>query len=180
MLLRYLPVFPVFGGGQSLYQPISAGDLCEIISNLCVNMDQLDSDASQSSENCAIIEVGGRQTLPFKSILQATAPLRPLWLPPYLIPVPAAVGLMQAAVMERLFPANSALRITQDQVRLLQLNNCVHGSTAGYSKRSFIVSTNSATEEFGRKAEELMFSSFDKRNEQLRGLDDLFANGRWK
>jgi hypothetical protein len=89
--------------------------------------------------------------------------------------------------MERLIPVGSALRITQDQVRLLQLDNCVHGSSVTLSKRSAVISIGASysvpgDKSMGQLAERIMFSTFDLagQRQQLKGLSDLFAKGQWK
>jgi hypothetical protein len=50
----------------------------------------------------------------------------PSWLPPYFIHLPVPLALIQAAIFERIFPPGNPMRISRDQIRMLQLGKHVH------------------------------------------------------
>jgi len=109
-LLRYLPVAPLIGGGQTKFQPIYVGDLAEAIVR-CVEDD---------ATNAQTYELGGGTVYSLKEVfelcLRITERSRPM------VSLPFWMMSMQAAVMGLLPGAP----LTLDQVRLLRLDNVVN------------------------------------------------------
>jgi hypothetical protein len=102
----------------------------------------------------------------FKDILKKTTSGQRL-----LLPVPVSVGLLQAALLELVVPQTSPLRITQDQVRLLQEPNIVHGSTLDSPVTFCRVDSG---------ADEQTFKEMLVGAARMHALDDVYAAGIWK
>ncbi|KAI8056717.1 NAD(P)-binding protein [Syncephalis plumigaleata] len=136
-IARYLPVMPVFGGGQTRYQPVYVGDVARAI-YVCAkggvkytedpesvrlgmrNADELDIYGKT-------IELGGPTVYTYRQLIEICLNTAQLRRP--IISLPWWIGHLQGAVMERL-PLN-LFTITRDQVRLLQLDNKVSNSALG-------------------------------------------------
>jgi NADH dehydrogenase len=110
-LSRYLPVLPVFGKGDTRFQPVFVGDigrLVEILTRNAVN----DADGR-------IIEAAGPDIFTFRQIMALvvdnTGRFRPI------ISVPWKLGELQGEIMQRL-PTN-LFTITRDQIEQLKLDN---------------------------------------------------------
>ncbi|KDQ20489.1 hypothetical protein BOTBODRAFT_26509 [Botryobasidium botryosum FD-172 SS1] len=115
-LSRFLPFLPVFGGGNSRFQPVFVGDLAHVI-EICTR------DDSAVQDVCAgkVIQCGGPDVLTYREmmslILKHTHRTRPI------ISLPWAAGFAQGFIMERL-PLNP-LTLTRAQVKQLQMDNIV-------------------------------------------------------
>lgn len=111
-LSRYLPVLPVFGKGDTRFQPVYAGDIGLLVEILTRNSPVKVADGK-------IIEATGPDVLTFRQIMQLvvdhTGRFRPI------ISVPWMLGELQGEVMQRL-PIN-LFTITRDQIEQLKLDN---------------------------------------------------------
>ena len=109
-LLSRLPVFPLYYSGKTLFMPIHAKDLVEIIFNVV-----------SKNTNSQIIECVGPETITFKEILEKL--LKLIGKRRLLLPVPLIFGKTIAKVFQ-LMP-NPLL--TEDQLRLLKYDNVASG-----------------------------------------------------
>ena len=117
-MARLFPALPLIGGGNGLMQPVFVGDVAEAIA-LAVD---------GKAEAGTTYELGGPDARRFKEvmafILETTGRRRAL-VP---LPLPAAMAMARATETAKglafgLFP--EMLDMTQDQVRLLQVDNVV-------------------------------------------------------
>lgn len=117
-IARLSPVLPLFGGGETRFQPVFAGDVANAVA-LALN---------GGAKAGAIYELGGPETPRFRDlmafILRVTGRKR------LLAPVPFAIGRYLAGATELanalslgLFPQD--LLFTRDQLRLLARDNVV-------------------------------------------------------
>ena len=109
-LLNRLPVFPLYYSGKTLFMPIHAKDLVEIIFNVV-----------SKNTNSQIIECVGPETMTFKEILQKL--LKLIGKRRLLLPVPLIFGKTIAKVFQ-LMPKPL---LTEDQLRLLKYDNVASG-----------------------------------------------------
>ena len=161
---------PIFGSGESVYQPITVSDLAQVVVNAAR------SDISLAAGETCLIEVGGNKAHKFRDLIfrvsrkAAYAPgtwMRTI-LPPFYLPIPIPVALFQASLFERIFPPGSPLRVTQDQVRMLQLDNCVSGTSIG----------NPQTFKFVRSvAQENRLKTQLIENVKFQSVDDIYRAG---
>jgi uncharacterized protein YbjT (DUF2867 family) len=107
-MLRRLPVFPLFGGGQTRLQPAYVEDVAEAITR-----------ATRELHSGMCYELGGPQVYIYRSLLEVIA--QSLGTKPLLVPVPFDLWHMFVLIAE-LFPH---LPITRDQVELMQIDNVV-------------------------------------------------------
>jgi len=113
-LSRYLPVLPVFGKGDTRFQPVYAGDIGRLV-------DILTRDNVIPITNCKgkIIEAVGPEVLTFRQMMKIvvdyTGRFRPI------VALPWVVGELQAEVMQ-LLPQN-IFTITHDQIEQLKVDN---------------------------------------------------------
>jgi NADH dehydrogenase len=114
-MLRRLPVFPLFGGGQTRLQPVYVEDVAEAITRV---MQELDSKLCY--------ELGGPRVYTFKSLLEVIA--QSLGTKPLLIPVPFDLWRMLALAGE-MFPHPP---ITRNQVELMRIDNVVSLDSPGF------------------------------------------------
>jgi len=107
-LSRYLPVLPVFGKGDTRFQPVYVGDIGLIVEILTRH-----GPRAVKAADGKIIEAAGPDVLTFRQIMQLvvdhTGRFRPI------ISVPWMIGELQGEVMQRL-PIN-LFTITRNQVR---------------------------------------------------------------
>jgi len=113
-LARYLPVLPVFGKGETRFQPVYAGDIGRLVEILTR------PDVNRSTDfKGKIIEAAGPDILTFRQMMKLvvdhTGRFRPI------VAFPWVVGELQAAMM-RLLPA-SIFTITPDQIEQLKVDN---------------------------------------------------------
>ena len=109
-LLSRLPVFPLYYSGKTLFMPIHAKDLVEIIFNVV-----------SKNTNSQIIECVGPETMTFKEILKKL--LKLIGKRRLLLPVPLIFGKTIAKVFQ-LMPKPL---LTEDQLRLLKYDNVASG-----------------------------------------------------
>ena len=109
-LLNRLPVFPLYYSGKTLFMPIHAKDLVEIIFNVV-----------SKNTNSQIIECVGPETMTFKEILEKL--LKLIGKRRLLLPVPLIFGKTIAKVFQ-LMPKPL---LTEDQLRLLKYDNVASG-----------------------------------------------------
>ena len=109
-LLNRLPVFPLYYSGKTLFMPIHAKDLVEIIFNVV-----------SKNTNSQIIECVGPETMTFKEILKKL--LKLIGKRRLLLPVPLIFGKTIAKVFQ-LMPKPL---LTEDQLRLLKYDNVASG-----------------------------------------------------
>ncbi|KAF8481813.1 NAD-P-binding protein [Russula ochroleuca] len=111
-LSRYLPVLPVFGKGDTRFQPVYVGDVGRLVEILTRKNAVNDADGK-------IIEAGGPDVLTFRQIMTLvvvhTGRFRPI------ISVPWKLGELQGEIMQRLPP--NVFTITRDQIEQLKLDN---------------------------------------------------------
>ncbi|KAI3651717.1 hypothetical protein MP228_003020 [Amoeboaphelidium protococcarum] len=172
-LTALFPVFPIFGSGKSLYQPIYVEDLCKVIKNSI--------EHQTAPSNYALVEVGGSQVYTFKDLISRTTrwwgmksgSLMRSLMPPFFVHVPVAVALIQARIFELITPYNSSLRITTDQVRMLQLDNNVHGSTLSEAIKVAVI-------EHSEGVDPLTIKESVSKDVAFKSVDDLYSAGKWK
>ena len=109
-LLSRLPVFPLYYSGKTLFMPIHAKDLVDIIFNVV-----------SKNTNSQIIECVGPETMTFKEILEKL--LKLIGKRRLLLPVPLIFGKTIAKVFQ-LMPKPL---LTEDQLRLLKYDNVTSG-----------------------------------------------------
>ncbi len=114
-LARFLPALPLYGGGRTRFQPVYVCDLADAI---LAAIDQ-PSAAGQT------YEIGGPRTYSFAELMRIT--LSEVRRRRLLLPVPFAVGALQAALFELL--PNPPL--TRDQLRQLRHDNMVAPGALG-------------------------------------------------
>src|SRR5262245_1788075 len=116
-MLRRLPVFPLFGDGQTRLQPAYVEDVAEAIARAVQNF------------RCEICyELGGPRVYAYRSLLEVIA--RSLGKKPLLVPVPIGLWRMFALVAET-FPQAP---ITRNQVELMQMDNVVSPDAPGFAE----------------------------------------------
>ena len=109
-LLSRLPVFPLYYSGKTLFMPIHAKDLVDIIFNVV-----------SKNTNSQIIECVGPETMTFKEILEKL--LKLIGKRRLLLSVPLIFGKTIAKVFQ-LMPKPL---LTEDQLRLLKYDNVASG-----------------------------------------------------
>ncbi|MCS6854892.1 MAG: complex I NDUFA9 subunit family protein [Elioraea sp.] len=108
-LAQVLPALPLFGGGTTRFQPVYVGDVADAA------MAALDRAEAAGKT----YELGGPRVYSFREILEFI--LRTTGRRRFLLPVPYAVGALQA----RLFELLPKPLLTRDQLLLLQRDNVV-------------------------------------------------------
>ena len=116
-LSRFLPALPLYGGGHTRFQPVYVCDVADAI------VAAIDTPAAAGQ----IYELGGPQTYSFADLMRVT--LREIRRRRLLLPLPFAVGSVQAALFELL--PNPPL--TRDQLRQLRRDNVVAPGALGLS-----------------------------------------------
>ena len=109
-LLSRLPVFPLYYSGKTLFMPIHAKDLVDIIFNVVSN-----------NTNSQIIECVGPETMTFKEILEKL--LKLIGKRRLLLPVPLFAG----KTIAKAFQLMPKPLLTEDQLRLLKYDNVASG-----------------------------------------------------
>jgi uncharacterized protein YbjT (DUF2867 family) len=116
-MLRRLPVFPLFGGGQTRLQPAYVEDVAEAIARVM-----------QEPDSKVCYELGGPRVYTYRSLLEVIA--QSLAKKPLLVPVPFDLWRMFAVAAE-MFPQPP---ITRDQVELMQIDNVVSLDSPGFAE----------------------------------------------
>jgi NADH dehydrogenase len=139
-LARFLPVLPLVGGGETRFQPVFVGDVAEAIARA------VDSDVAGGR----VYELGGPQVKSFKELLayicEVTGRKR------ILAPLPWPLARFQAGALEiadkltlGLLP--EAIKMTRDQVTLLQSDNVVSSAAIAEARTLEGIGINPATVE---------------------------------
>lgn len=115
-MLRPLPVFPLFGDGQTRLQPAYVEDVAEAIAK-----------AVQNSHCEICYELGGPRIYAYRSLLEVIA--RSLGKKTLLVPVPFGLWRMFALVAEMF----SQAPITRNQVDLMQMDNVASPDAPGFA-----------------------------------------------
>ncbi|KAJ3848710.1 nucleoside-diphosphate-sugar epimerase [Lentinula lateritia] len=123
-LSQYLPFLPVFGGGESRFQPVYVGDIARAVEIIARN-----DPAINAMVGGKTIECGGPDILTYKEIMQLVLKYNHRTRP--IVSLPFSMGKFQGAVMERL-PVN-LFTVTQAQVEQLKSDNVVNLSPPGNS-----------------------------------------------
>jgi uncharacterized protein YbjT (DUF2867 family) len=110
-MIRSSPVLPLIGGGMTRFQPVFVGDMTAGLLELLKRPETVGKT----------YEFGGPEVYSFKALLELL--LTALNRQRVLIPIPFALGEMQAGLLELL--PNPPL--TRDQVRLLKTDKVVSG-----------------------------------------------------
>jgi len=115
-MLRHLPVFPLFGRGQTQLQPAYVADAAEAIAR-----------AMQTIQPWTTYEFGGPRVYTYRSLLEVIA--RHLGRKPLLVPMPFGLWHALASVAEML----PQPPITRNQVELMQTNSVASPGAAGFA-----------------------------------------------
>ncbi|MER9326834.1 complex I NDUFA9 subunit family protein [Mesorhizobium sp. M0488] len=113
-LLRLMPIYPLFGAGETRLQPVYVEDVAEAVSRLV-----------GSKHDRTTFELGGPRVLSYKQLVQEVA--ASLDTRPMLVPVPFGLWSCLAAVAEFVPGAP----ITRNQVDLMRLDNIVAAEMPG-------------------------------------------------
>ena len=108
-LARVLPVFPVFGGGHTRFQPVFVGDVARAI------VDAVEGQAKLGT----VYELGGPEVKTFRQCLELM--LHAIERRRLLVPVPWSLATALASVLQVL----PKPLITVDQLRQLKIDNVV-------------------------------------------------------
>ncbi|MCZ2327958.1 complex I NDUFA9 subunit family protein [Bartonella sp. F02] len=113
-LARFLPIMPLFGGGQSKFQPVYVGDIAKFI------IHALEGHVLSGKT----YDLGGPQVVTFQNILENIFKI--IYRQKIIVPMPFAVGLTIGSFLGVIgkLPLLSPV-ITADQIRFLQMNNIV-------------------------------------------------------
>ncbi|KAI8816379.1 NAD(P)-binding protein, partial [Fimicolochytrium jonesii] len=110
-LATILPVVPVFGGGETRFQPVYVEDLAKGIAASVLSPKPIGKT----------IEAGGPNVYTYADMMKLMLQQANMWRP--VVSVPWFVGNVQGMVFEKL-PLN-LFTLTRDQVRLLKFDNVV-------------------------------------------------------
>lgn len=114
-LARYAPALPLYGGGNTRFQPVYVGDVADAI------VHALENDAARGK----IYELGGPQIFTFRELMELV--LKETGRKRLLVPLPFFVGTLNAAVLGIL--PNPI--VTMDQIKLLKSDNVVADGAPG-------------------------------------------------
>ena len=114
-MLRRLPVFPLFGRGQTQLQPAYVEDVADAIARVM-----------QNSQSLVCYELGGPRVYTYRSLLEVIA--LHLGKKPRLVPMPFGLWHALASVAE-ILPEPP---ITRNQVELMQLDNLTSPGAPGF------------------------------------------------
>ena len=114
-MLCHLPVFPLFGRGQTKLQPAHVDDVAEAIAR-----------AMQTAQSRMCYELGGPRVYTYRALLQMLA--RHLGRKPILVPMPFALWHALAYVAEML----PQPPITRNQVELMQTDSVASPGASGF------------------------------------------------
>ena len=114
-MLRRLPIFPLFGRGQTQLQPAYVEDVADAIAR-----------EMQNAQSPMCYELGGPRVYTYRSLLEVIA--RRLGKNPLLVPTPYGVWHAFASIAEMLPEAP----ITRNQIELMQLDNVASPGAPGF------------------------------------------------
>jgi len=114
-MLRRLPVFPLFGRGQTQLQPAHVEDVADAIAR-----------AMQTTQSRMCYELGGPRIYTYRSLLEVIA--RRLGKKPLLVPMPFGLWRVLAYVAEML----PQPPITRNQVELMQIDSVASPGAPGF------------------------------------------------
>ena len=114
-MLRRLPVFPLFGRGQTQLQPAYVEDVADAITRVM-----------QNAQSLMCYELGGPRVYTYRSLLEVIA--RHLRKKPLLVPMPYGLWHALASVAEML----PEPPIARNQVALMRLDNVVSPGAPGF------------------------------------------------
>lgn len=114
-MLRYLPLFPLFGHGQTQLQPAHVEDVAEAIARTI-----------EIAEPRMSYELGGPRIYTYRALLEMLA--RHLGREPILVPIPFGLWHALASIAERL----PQPPITRNQVDLMQIDSVVSPDAPGF------------------------------------------------
>ncbi|MFM8594175.1 MAG: SDR family oxidoreductase, partial [Chloroflexota bacterium] len=118
-LVKYAPVIPVVGTGQSKFQPVNVREVAQCF------LRGLDDPATAGH----IYDIGGGKTYTYRELLQAIANQLGVKKPMAKVPV----GLMKP-VVKLSSPLPKALRppVTSEQLKMLSIDNCSDNSATSF------------------------------------------------
>jgi NADH dehydrogenase len=116
-MLQRLPIFPLFGRGQTRLQPVHVEDVAGAIAR-----------AMQSTPSGICYELGGPRIYAYRSLLEMLA--RHLGTKPLLVPMPFSLWRALAYVAEML----PEPPITRNQVALMQKDNVAAPDAPGFAE----------------------------------------------
>ncbi len=128
-MARISPVLPLFGGGETRFQPVFVGDVAAAIASAVgapptergrpVDASVPESEEDEHPSTHGIYELGGPEVKTFRELMEfvlaATGRSR------FLVPVPGPIATLKAAVLERL----PGKLLTRDQLAQLAIDNVV-------------------------------------------------------
>jgi uncharacterized protein YbjT (DUF2867 family) len=115
-MLRHLPVFPLFGRGQTRLQPAYVEDVAEAIARVM-----------REFHSGMCYELGGPRVYTYRSLLEVIA--QSLGTKPLLVPVPFGLWHALASVAEML----PQPPITRNQVELMQIDSVASSGAPGFA-----------------------------------------------
>lgn len=124
-IARLAPALPLIGGGQTLFQPVYAGDVAHAVA----------AAAQNANSAGTVYELGGPRIYSFKELMEIM--LAEIGRKRPLVPIPFFAASIHAGAMEIASIVPSAMGIgpttpfTRDQVTLLKQDNVVSGNFRG-------------------------------------------------
>jgi NADH dehydrogenase len=115
-LLRRLPVYPMFGRGETLLQPSDVEDVAEAVAKVM----------QQTGREALTVECGGPRVYSYEEVVRTIA--RAANVTPILVPVPFAAWHGMAWIAEMLPGAP----VTRNQVELMQVDNVSSPEMPGF------------------------------------------------
>ena len=117
-LARAMPFLPLIGGGHTKFQPVFVGDVAEAVAKA----------VDGALKAGTTYELGGPDVKTFRELMEIT--LKVANRKRLLLPLPFPLARLQAGAMELIDTVSfglmpSALRLTRDQVKLLEQDNIV-------------------------------------------------------
>ncbi|MCK1735900.1 complex I NDUFA9 subunit family protein [Bradyrhizobium sp. 138] len=116
-LLRKFPVFPMFGGGQTMLQPAYVEDVGEAIARVL-----------EAPQPAAVYELAGPRVYSYRGLLETVS--NRLGVRRMLLPVPFAIWQTVASFAERL----PQPPVTRNQIELMRLDNVASPGSSGFSE----------------------------------------------
>ncbi|KAI5451405.1 hypothetical protein NCC49_001712 [Naganishia albida] len=115
-LAKFLPFLPVFGGGNSRFQPVYVGDVAKAVE--VVSRDDIEIVNQVGGK---IIEAGGPEVFTYRDLMKITLNYAGLASRRFVISLPFWVGYIQGFFLEKL--PESMFTVTRDQVKQLKKDN---------------------------------------------------------
>ncbi|MDE5440438.1 NAD(P)H-binding protein [Bradyrhizobium sp. CSA207] len=117
-LLRQLPIYPMFGRGQTRLQPAYVEDVAEAVVRIM----------ERAETRPTVFEFGGPTSYPYEQLIRAIA--HQAGLAPLLIPIPFAIWHALASASEIL----PGLPLTRSQVELMQIDSVSSPQMPGFAE----------------------------------------------